>query len=618
MSSSAAATAPLPPQDLDAEEYVLGAILLSPNAIDNVRGILDPGDFYRESNGRIYRAALSLHELGLPVDGITVAARLLELGQLEDVGGKERVHEIAAIAPAAANVAHHAALVAREATRRAYMLAGETLARRARESADPDELRAYALDLLQQQRAGTALPIEGLTHRQVLELELPADRVLVDDLVPAGAVGVIAAVPESHKSWLAQAIAVRVAAGNGTILGKQVVAQGPVGYFWQDDSTREEAERVKAFEQKHAQPADLPVLWFLNTGLHLPRDIPRIRATVEQNRLALIILDSYYNFLAGVDLKEAEAEQIVSQLKRDIADPTGCTVLIVDHMPWATEANRQRLRAYGGVFKNAATRFGIYIDAAGDKLHIEARGNNIHGIAKTLAYWDPDALELRLISRDDADPDDVKAPAPDIYEWVAEHGGEATTSEICFAFEISDKTIRAREPRLEQLGLEVIRQPGKPTRYRIADTTEKDEQLDLGTSEVPRKSDPLPGSACISDHGSDEDEAISATSEVTDLGTTSEVPTSEVKPHNHAGLREPRNTSEVETTSVDLQGFSTSEPRHSPTESAYAHAHARAREEHSDNGDPAIDDDEIERLAALAADTNGNGSSDDIDWSRTP
>ena len=55
-------------------------------------------------------------------------------------------------------------------------------------------------------------------------------------------------------------------------------------------------------------------------------------------------------------------------------------------MPWATDANRQRLRAYGGVFKNAATRFGIYIDANGKNLSIEARGNNIRGFKKRAAY----------------------------------------------------------------------------------------------------------------------------------------------------------------------------------------------------------------------------------------
>jgi hypothetical protein len=418
--SSAAGSAPVPPQNLDAEESVIGACLLSSVAIDAVAGELDAGDFYRESHARIYRAALSLHQLGQPVDAITVADRLEDQGMLADVGGKQRVHELAALVPATSNAAHYARIVHREARRRALLNAGELLIRRAYESADPDELEQAARELLDD-AAGRhdTQPLEGLTHREVLELHLEADRTLVDDLIPAGAVGTIAGVPESHKSWLAQAIAVRVAAGTGTILGRPVVAQGPVGYFWQDDSTREEAERVKAFEAVHNQPADLPLVWYLNQGLQLPRDLPRIRHAVDRHRLVLVVLDSFYNFLGGVDLKEAEAEQIVSQLKRDVCDATGAGVLIVDHMPWATDTNRQRLRAYGGVFKNAATRFGIYIDAAGDKLHIEARGNNIRGIPRTLAAWNPDRLELYLVEHaETVQGDDYEAR---VLAFLADH-----------------------------------------------------------------------------------------------------------------------------------------------------------------------------------------------------
>src|ERR1700693_3150426 len=66
------AVAPLPPQNLDAEESVLGAMMLSESAIEAASGALDAGDFYRESHGRIYRRALQLYQTGQPVDAITV------------------------------------------------------------------------------------------------------------------------------------------------------------------------------------------------------------------------------------------------------------------------------------------------------------------------------------------------------------------------------------------------------------------------------------------------------------------------------------------------------------------------------------------------------------------
>ena len=72
--------APLPPQNLDAEESVLGAMLLSEAAIEAASGALDAGDFYRESHARIYRAALELYQHGQPVDAITVADKLEERG----------------------------------------------------------------------------------------------------------------------------------------------------------------------------------------------------------------------------------------------------------------------------------------------------------------------------------------------------------------------------------------------------------------------------------------------------------------------------------------------------------------------------------------------------------
>ena len=196
----------------------------------------------------------------------------------------------------------------------------------------------------------TAESFAGRSHAEVLTLKFEEERHLVTDLIPAGAVGLIAGLPETHKSFLAQAIVVSVGRGEGEILGHPVAAQAPTGYFWQDDSTREEAERVKLYEQVHASSPELPVRWFLNEGLELPRDLERLRATIERFGFRLVVLDSFYN-VALVDLKEREAGKVVAALKAQVCDPTGCTVLIVDHMPWATDSNRLRLRSYGDVFK---------------------------------------------------------------------------------------------------------------------------------------------------------------------------------------------------------------------------------------------------------------------------
>src|SRR5512132_4155142 len=122
-------SAPVPPQNLEAEESVLGAMMLSPGAIGAVSEVLDAGDFYRESHAKIYRASLSLYARGEPVDAITLVDELEERGDLEDAGGRERIHELAALVPATANAGHYAKIVREMATLRGLIRAGGEIAR---------------------------------------------------------------------------------------------------------------------------------------------------------------------------------------------------------------------------------------------------------------------------------------------------------------------------------------------------------------------------------------------------------------------------------------------------------------------------------------------------------
>src|SRR2546426_12844364 len=98
-----AQAAHVPPQNLEAEESVLGAMLLSPGAIGAVSEVLDASDFYRESHAKIYRAALALYAKGEPVDAITLVDELEERGEVEVVGGRVRLDELGALVPPAAH-----------------------------------------------------------------------------------------------------------------------------------------------------------------------------------------------------------------------------------------------------------------------------------------------------------------------------------------------------------------------------------------------------------------------------------------------------------------------------------------------------------------------------------
>jgi replicative DNA helicase len=127
--AQASPTAPVPPQNLEAEESVLGAMMLSPGAIGAVSEALDAGDFYRESHAKIYRAALALYAKGEPVDAITLVDELEERGELEEAGGRVRIHELAALVPASANAGHYARIVREMATLRGLIRAGGEISR---------------------------------------------------------------------------------------------------------------------------------------------------------------------------------------------------------------------------------------------------------------------------------------------------------------------------------------------------------------------------------------------------------------------------------------------------------------------------------------------------------
>jgi replicative DNA helicase len=103
----------VPPQNLEAEESVLGAMMVSETAVASV--IVDVHladiDFYRERHRIIFRAIHSLHARGEPVDALTVTEQLTQMGDLTEAGGKELVSSLASTVPVAGNADHYARIV---------------------------------------------------------------------------------------------------------------------------------------------------------------------------------------------------------------------------------------------------------------------------------------------------------------------------------------------------------------------------------------------------------------------------------------------------------------------------------------------------------------------------
>jgi replicative DNA helicase len=113
-----------PPQDLAAEQSVLGGMLLSKDAIADVLEKLRPSDFYRPAHQNVYDAILDLYGRGEPADAVTVAAELDRRGLLRRIGGAPYLHTLISTVPTAANAGYYAGIVAEKALLRRLVEAG--------------------------------------------------------------------------------------------------------------------------------------------------------------------------------------------------------------------------------------------------------------------------------------------------------------------------------------------------------------------------------------------------------------------------------------------------------------------------------------------------------------
>ena len=130
----------IPPQNLVAEQSVLGSMLIDKNAILRVIEILSPDSFYRDAHRYIYETMLKLFELGEPVDSITVSEMLRNDGKLDAVGGSVYIADLINSVPTSANVDHYAKIVEEKATLRRLIEAGTKIVQEAFE--EPDDVDA--------------------------------------------------------------------------------------------------------------------------------------------------------------------------------------------------------------------------------------------------------------------------------------------------------------------------------------------------------------------------------------------------------------------------------------------------------------------------------------------
>lgn len=123
----------LPPQAVDVEEAVLGALMIEKDALSAVVDILKPETFYKEAHQRIYSAILTLFANSEPIDLLTVTQQLRKSGELELVGGAGYISELTIRVNSAANIEYHARVISEHALKRAMITMASVILRDAYE-----------------------------------------------------------------------------------------------------------------------------------------------------------------------------------------------------------------------------------------------------------------------------------------------------------------------------------------------------------------------------------------------------------------------------------------------------------------------------------------------------
>ncbi|MBA3365651.1 MAG: replicative DNA helicase [Actinobacteria bacterium] len=322
----------VPPQNLDAEESVLGAMMLSPGAIGAVSETLDAGDFYRESHGKIFKAALALYAKGEPVDAITLVDELEERGELEDVGGRVRVHELAALVPATANAAHYARIVREMATLRGLIRAGMQIAQlgweRPGETPDlVDQAERVVFELSQSRVTSEFTHIETLlkeSFERITELYeagkdvtgVPSGFRDLDRLTSGfqpGNLIIVAARPSMGKSALGLCMAANLAVRHDT----------PVALFTLEMSKAEVTQRLMCSEAKVESQR-------LRNGKLAQDDWPRLTAACDKLAKAPIFVD---------DAGSVTMMEIRSKARRLKSKEPSLGLIIVDYLQLMTSGS---------------------------------------------------------------------------------------------------------------------------------------------------------------------------------------------------------------------------------------------------------------------------------------
>ncbi len=330
----------LPPQNLEAEESVLGALLIDKDGMLKIADTLGPNDFYKDGHRWIFETCLELYEKRIPIDLLSLSNRLEEKGKLEIIGGRTILARLATVVPSASRIVHYANIVQKKATlRRLITTAGETMDMA---FSDPEDVTDL-LDNAEQKLFGVSqrflkqnfVPIQSIlteTFDRIDELHkgggqlrgLPTGFVDLDNILAglqASDLVILAARPSVGKTTLALDIARHVA----------ISQKKPVGIFSLEMSKEQLVDRLLCSQAG----VDL---WRMRTGRLSDRedsdDFPRIGEAMAQLSEAPLFID---------DSASANVMEIRTKARRLQAEH-GLGFLLIDYLQLMQSSGRSESR----------------------------------------------------------------------------------------------------------------------------------------------------------------------------------------------------------------------------------------------------------------------------------
>lgn len=284
----------IPPQSIEAEQALLGAVMLRPNGMHEIIDIVGPDSFYLEKHRLIFETILELFAKNDPIDLLSVSARLKERGALEAVGGMSYLSELSNTVPASAHVRHYAELVQKKHMMRTLIAASDFIASLGYDEAqeldellDKAEKRIFDITSMPTTKKFTELKtalgdawerIDRL-HKSDHELRgVPSGFPDLDDKLSGfqkSDLIIIAARPSMGKTSLALDIARNAAVEHGV----------PVGIFSLEMSAEQLVDRMLAADAKVDS-------WRLRTGkLRTSEEFDAIRHSLNRLAQAPIFID---------------------------------------------------------------------------------------------------------------------------------------------------------------------------------------------------------------------------------------------------------------------------------------------------------------------------------------